>query len=62
MTSHGNRIYYRTWNDQSWKSALAAAGLITAVGEKVRRNGGRIRRVPVYAAQREDMSMCSRNT
>ncbi|MFD8430283.1 integrase [Streptomyces coelicoflavus] len=54
-TSPGNRVYYRTWNDRSWKPALAAAGVITAVGEKVRRDGGRIRRVPVYAAQREDM-------
>ncbi|MFF5345371.1 tyrosine-type recombinase/integrase [Streptomyces althioticus] len=61
-TSHGNRIYYRTWNDRSWKRALAAAGLITAVGEKVRRDGGRIRRVPVYAAQREDMFHVLRHT
>ncbi|GGN51678.1 hypothetical protein GCM10012285_42030 [Streptomyces kronopolitis] len=61
-TSHGNRIYYRTWNDRSWKPALAAAGLITAVGEKVRRDGGRIRRTPVYAAQREDMFHVLRHT
>ncbi|MEW2400065.1 site-specific integrase [Streptomyces sp. NPDC046862] len=61
-TSHGNRIYYRTWNDRSWKPALAAAGLITAVGEKVRRDGARIRRTPVYAAQREDMFHVLRHT
>ncbi|TQE38984.1 integrase [Streptomyces ipomoeae] len=61
-TSHGNRIYYRTWNDRSWKPALAAAGLITVVSEKVRRDGGRIRRTPVYAAQREDMFHVLRHT
>ncbi|MFG2782994.1 hypothetical protein ACGFY7_34815 [Streptomyces prunicolor] len=42
-TSHGNRVHYRTWNDKSWKPAPAGAGLIQAVGEKVRRDGGRIR-------------------
>jgi integrase len=61
-TSHGIRIHYRTWNDRSWKPVLAAAGLITAVGEKVRRDGGRIRRTPVYAAQREDMFHVLRHT
>ncbi|MFD7874770.1 hypothetical protein ACFV5G_11790 [Streptomyces sp. NPDC059766] len=53
-SSHGNRIYYRTWNGRSWKRALAA-GLIKPVGEKVRHDGDRIRRVPRYAAPREDM-------
>ncbi|MDX3097084.1 integrase [Streptomyces sp. ME19-03-3] len=38
-TSHGNRIYYRTWNDRSWKPALAAAGVIKPGGEKTRRDG-----------------------
>ncbi|MEV7087973.1 tyrosine-type recombinase/integrase [Streptomyces sp. NPDC093085] len=61
-TSHGNRIYYRTWNERSWKPALAAAGLIQAVDEKVRRDGGRIRRTPVYPAQREDMFHVLRHT
>ncbi|MDT0464821.1 tyrosine-type recombinase/integrase [Streptomyces gibsoniae] len=61
-TSHGNRIYYRTWNDRSWKPALAAAGIIKPVGEKVRRDGGRIRRVPLYAAPREDMFHVLRHT
>ncbi|GAQ54824.1 tyrosine-type recombinase/integrase [Streptomyces acidiscabies] len=61
-TSHGNRIYYRTWNDKSWKPALAAAGLIQAVGEKVERHGGRIRRTPIYAAPREDMFHVLRHT
>jgi hypothetical protein len=40
-TSHGNRIYYRTWNDKSWKPALAAAGLIEPVSVKVRHDGTR---------------------
>ncbi|MFF2216453.1 tyrosine-type recombinase/integrase [Streptomyces antibioticus] len=61
-TSHGNRIYYRTWNDRRWKPALAAAGIIKPVGEKVRHDGGRIRRVPVYAAPREDMFHVLRHT
>ncbi|MFD5629956.1 tyrosine-type recombinase/integrase [Streptomyces sp. NPDC127072] len=61
-TSHGNRIYYRTWNDKSWKPALAGAGLTQAVGEKVRRDGGRIRRTPIYAAPREDMFHVLRHT
>nr|WP_246619510.1 hypothetical protein [Streptomyces corallincola] len=55
ISSHGNRIYYRTWNDRSWKRALATAGLIKPVGEKVRHDGNRIRRVPRYAAPRDDM-------
>ncbi|MEV8547193.1 hypothetical protein [Streptomyces sp. NPDC051572] len=61
-TSHGNRIYYRTWNDKSWKPALAGAGLIQAAGEKVRRGDGRIRRSPIYAAPREDMFHVLRHT
>jgi hypothetical protein len=61
-TSHGNRIYYRAWNDRSWKPALAAAGIIKPIGEKVRHDGGRIRRVPVYAAPREDMFHVLRHT
>ncbi len=61
-SSHGNRIYYRTWNDRSWKRALAAAGLIKPVGEKVRHDGNRIRRVPRYAAPREDMFHVLRHT
>ncbi|WP_442738360.1 tyrosine-type recombinase/integrase [Streptomyces pseudogriseolus] len=61
-TSHGNRIYYRTWNDRSWKPALAAAGIIKPVGEKVRRGEGRVRRDPVYAAPREDMFHVLRHT
>ncbi|MFJ8062849.1 tyrosine-type recombinase/integrase [Streptomyces sp. NPDC096142] len=61
-SSHGNRIYYRTWNDRSWKPALATAGLIKAVGEKVRTDGGRIRRRPLYAAPREDMFHVLRHT
>ncbi|MFD5473590.1 transposase, partial [Streptomyces sp. NPDC127105] len=55
-SSHGNRIYYRTWNDHSWKRALAAAGLIKPVGEKVRHDGNRIRRVRLYAAPRKDIA------
>ncbi|WP_457028069.1 tyrosine-type recombinase/integrase [Kitasatospora sp. P5_F3] len=30
-TSHGNRIYYRTFNDRTWKPALEAAGMITKI-------------------------------
>ncbi|GAA0448802.1 hypothetical protein GCM10010361_11020 [Streptomyces olivaceiscleroticus] len=61
-TSHGNRIYYRTRNDRSWKPALAAAGIIEPVGETVRRDGGRVRRVPLYAAPREEMFHVLRHT
>lgn len=61
-SSHGNRIYYRTWNDRSWKPALAAAGLSKPVGEKVRHDGNRIRRVPRYAAPHEDMFHVLRHT
>ncbi|MFB7560601.1 tyrosine-type recombinase/integrase [Streptomyces brevispora] len=61
-SSHGNRIYYRTWNDRSWKRALAAAGLIKPVGEKVRHDGNRVRRVLLYAAPREDMFHVLRHT
>ncbi|MDX3246743.1 hypothetical protein [Streptomyces sp. ME18-1-4] len=61
-SSHGNRIKYRTWNERSWKPALAAAGLIKAVDEKVRTDGGRIRRIPIYASPREDMFHVLRHT
>ncbi|MFG2782970.1 hypothetical protein ACGFY7_34695 [Streptomyces prunicolor] len=47
-SSHGNRVHYRTCTDQSWKPAPAADA-------KVRTDGGRIRRRPLYAAPREDM-------
>jgi integrase len=30
-TSHGQRIYYRTFNDRTWKPALAAVGLIRRI-------------------------------
>ncbi|MFF6884663.1 tyrosine-type recombinase/integrase [Streptomyces sp. NPDC012421] len=61
-TSHGNRIYYRTWNERSWKPALAAAGVLKIVGEKEQRYGGRIRRYPVFELSRSDMFHVLRHT
>ncbi|MDT0341270.1 tyrosine-type recombinase/integrase [Streptomyces litchfieldiae] len=53
-TSHGNRIYYRTWNDRSWRPALVAAGVLKVIGEKTQTHGGRVRRHPVFEVSRED--------
>jgi integrase len=61
-TSHGNRIYYKTWNERSWKPALAAAGVLKVVGEKVQRYGGRVRRYPVFELSRSDMFHVLRHT
>jgi integrase len=33
-TSQGNRVYYRTFNDRTWKPALMAAGLIARIEPK----------------------------
>lgn len=61
-TSQGNRISYRTWNERTWKPALAAAGLLGIVGEKVQKHGDRIRRHPVFELSREDMFHVLRHT
>jgi len=61
-TSHGNRIYYRTCNERRWKPALAAVGLLKAVGEKVQRYGGRVRKYPVYEVSRSGMFHVLRHT
>ncbi|WP_246150629.1 hypothetical protein [Streptomyces qinzhouensis] len=60
--SHGNRIYYKTWNERSWRPALAAVGLFTVLGEKVQRYGGQARRYPVYASSRADTFHVLRHT
>ncbi|MER7174223.1 tyrosine-type recombinase/integrase, partial [Streptomyces mesophilus] len=61
-TSHGNRIYYRTWNDRSWKPALAIAGVLKKIGEKVQKYGGRTRKNPIFEQSREDMFHVLRHT
>ena len=61
-TSHGNRIHYKTWNERTWKVALAAAGVIKVAGEKVQHHGARIRRHPVFELSREDMFHVLRHT
>ncbi|MFD4319856.1 hypothetical protein [Streptomyces sp. NPDC058548] len=61
-TSRGNRIYYRTWNERSWKPALAAAGVLRIVGEKVQHYGGRARRYPTFELSRSDMFHVLRHT
>ncbi|MFJ5817809.1 tyrosine-type recombinase/integrase [Streptomyces sp. NPDC093108] len=61
-TSHGNRIYYRTWNERSWKPALAAAGVLKVVGEKLQHHGDRTRRYPVFELSRSDMFHVLRHT
>ncbi|WP_432069500.1 hypothetical protein [Streptomyces sp. AA1529] len=61
-TSHDNPIKYNTWNERSWKPALASAGLIKVVGEKVKQHGKRARKHPVYEVSREDMYHVLRHT
>jgi integrase len=61
-TSHGLRINYKTWNERSWKPALAAAGILRTAGEKVETHGGRIRRHPVFELSRSDMFHVLRHT
>lgn len=63
-TTQGNRIHYKTWNERSWKKALAAAGVIKVVGEVLDkpRDGGRRRKRPVYELSRTDMFHVGRHT
>ncbi|MFJ6101815.1 tyrosine-type recombinase/integrase [Streptomyces sp. NPDC092359] len=61
-TSHGNRIHYKTWNERSWKPALAAAGVIKVIGQKVQHHGGRVRRHPAFELSRSDMFHVLRHT
>ncbi|MFP8959300.1 tyrosine-type recombinase/integrase [Streptomyces nanhaiensis] len=61
-TAQGNRINYRTWNERSWKPALAAAGALKTTGQKTETYGGRIRRYPVFELSREDMFHVLRHT
>lgn len=61
-TGQGNRINYRTWNERSWKPALAAAGLLTVIGHKEQKHGDRVRRHPVFDLSREDMFHVLRHT
>jgi integrase len=61
-TSQGNKIYYRTWNEVSWRPALAAAGVIKVVGEKIEVYRARTRKKPVYERSRSDMFHVLRHT
>ncbi|MFF4746851.1 tyrosine-type recombinase/integrase [Streptomyces sp. NPDC001268] len=62
-TSQGNRIAYKTWNERTWKKALAAAGVIEVIGEKLDKpRGGRQRKRDVYELSREDMFHVGRHT
>jgi integrase len=62
-TSQGNRIYYRTWNELTWKRALAKAGMLTVLGHKEEKERqGRRRTSPVYAQSRKDMFHVCRHT
>ncbi|MEU9198512.1 integrase [Streptomyces sp. NPDC048332] len=62
LTSRGNRIHFKAWNDRVWKPALVAAGVIEVVGQKVLHQGGRERRTPVFESSREDMFHVLRHT
>lgn len=62
-TSQGKRIYYRTWNELSWKRALAKAGVIEVTGAKLdKERDGRRRSKPVYEESRKDMFHACRHT
>ncbi|MER5494564.1 site-specific integrase [Streptomyces sp. NPDC002490] len=61
-SSRQNRIYHQTWNKRTWRPALAAAGLLTLIGEELQRYGGRTRRYPVYSSSRSDMFHVLRHT
>ncbi|OKH91720.1 integrase [Streptomyces uncialis] len=62
-TTHGNRIHFKTWNERTWKPALARAGVISIVGEKLEKpRGGRQRTNPVFELSRTDMFHVGRHT
>lgn len=61
-SGQGNRIFYRTWNDRSWKPALAHAGVIRIVGHKQVATSTRTRSFPIFEASREDMYHVCRHT
>lgn len=61
-TTKANRVYFRTWNERTWKRALAVAGVLEIVGQKAQTHGGRIRNHPVYELSREDMFHVLRHT
>ncbi len=61
-SSHGLRISYKTWNEGSWKPALASAGVLREVGRKVEQHGARTRRHPVFERSRRDMFHVLRHT
>ncbi|WP_199553241.1 tyrosine-type recombinase/integrase, partial [Streptomyces sp. N35] len=61
-TTHGNRVNGRTWNQYTWKPALAAAGMLETVGERRVTTGGRTRVYPKYEVRREDMFHVLRHT
>ncbi len=61
-TSQGLRINYKTWNERSWRPALAESGVIRRIGEKTENHGARIRRHPVFELSRTDMFHVLRHT
>ncbi|WP_433855510.1 tyrosine-type recombinase/integrase [Streptomyces kronopolitis] len=61
-TSQGNRINCATWNKRSWRPALAAAGVVKTLGEKIETYGGRTKREAVYELSRKDMFHVLRHT
>lgn len=62
-TTRGNRVHYKTWNENTWKKALAAAGVIKVVDTKLDKpRGGRQRTRPVYESSRKDMFHVGRHT
>jgi integrase len=61
-TTKANRVFYRTFNDRSWKPALAAAGVIKVVGSIQKKSGSRVRTYPVFEESREDMFHVLRHT
>ncbi|MFI8448182.1 tyrosine-type recombinase/integrase [Streptomyces erythrochromogenes] len=62
-TTQRKRIYYRTWNDLTWKRALAKAGVISIIEYKQEKERqGRRRLSPVYEESRKDMFHVCRHT
>lgn len=60
-TSKDNRVYYVTFNNRSWKPALAAVGAIKVLGY-TKQERERVRNYPVFENSREDMFHVLRHT
>ncbi|MGA5819693.1 tyrosine-type recombinase/integrase [Kitasatospora sp. NPDC094028] len=63
-TSQGNRVYYRTFNDRSWKPALVAAGLIHRIEPDTPEEAARQKRLRRFrwSDPREHGMHCLRHT